>query len=422
MSAPDATWQCPSPVEGIVPFQALSATLWILFLFGISSAVRSLLPETENVERFFWLPADLIVVIWVMRCSGDALAMMEKNIVLILWAALACISALWSLAPSMSLYHGAQLLMTILVGFMLCATWPGIRILQFLFLALLTAQLLSLVMVAFKPSWGIAPWGEWKGAFTHKNELASMMALQIIAALMLFLYGWRRMLTGVALALAVLLLVMSRSGTGLIALLVGLSLLPLALAYSRSMSLFSMCAGLLLMFCAALITGIALSSIDIVELAVDGLGKDITLTGRTVLWDFGIEAFLERPWLGHGFKGYWESPHTTALNLHFVMGQELWFFHNLFVEVAVAFGVMGPILLAAGLFVAFRRALATFAAERTSVSLWPLLFILFLVPYVLAENPLFQNHGLLQLLFVVAMCARFDSGARELRTGKDGRE
>jgi O-antigen ligase len=400
----------------------MAAPLWILFLFGVSSAVRSLLPETENVERFFWLPADLIVVIWVLRRHGPALVMMERNMVLMLWAGLACISALWSLAPSMSLYHGAQLLMTILVGFMLCATWPGIRILQFLFLALFATQVLSLVMVAVKPSWGIAPWGEWKGAFTHKNELASMMALQIITALMLFLHGWRRMLTGAALALAVVLLVMSQSGTGLIALLVGLSLLPLAIAYSRSASLFSMCAGLLLIVGAALITGITLSSIDIVELALDGLGKDLTLTGRTVLWDFGIEAFLERPWLGHGYKGYWESPHTTALNLQYVMGQELWFFHNLFVEVAVAFGVVGPILLAAGLFAAFRRAVATFAAVRTSVSLWPLLFLLFLVPYVLAENPLFQNHSLLQLLFVVAMCARFDGSANGYPTGKDDTE
>jgi O-antigen ligase len=104
------------------------------------------------------------------------------------------------------------------------------------------------------------------------------------------------------------------------------------------------------------------------------------------------------------------------------MGQELWFFHNLFVEVAVAFGVVGPILLAAGLFAAFRRAITTFAAERSPVSLWPLLFLLFLVPYVLAENPLFQNHSLLQLLFVVAMCARFDCGAGGGSTGKDDTE
>jgi O-antigen ligase len=383
------------------------AMLWVVFLFGVSSAVRSILPGVHNPERYFWLPADLVVTLWVLLRPEQAARMMRENAILMLWAGVACLSALWSLTPDVSLYHGIQLLMTILVGFLLCANWHGVRILQFLFIALLAVQLLSLAVVALNPAWGISPWGEWRGAFTHKNELGNMMALQILTALVLFLHGWRPRLAGSALLLAAGLIVMSRSGTGLVALLFALSVLPLALCYLRGSGLFSFAAGAALLMAACAMLIFSVGGVSPMDLMLSKLGKDETLTGRTVLWDFGLAAFKDRPWLGHGFKGYWESPLTTALQLREVMGQDLWFFHNMFIEVSVAFGVLGPMLLIAGLAIALSRSMSAFVREPRALCLWPLLFLLYLLPYVLAENPLFQNHSLLQLLFVAAMCARF---------------
>ena len=43
----------------------------------------------------------------------------RRNAVLVAWPALATVSLLWSLTPGLSLYHGLQLLTTVLVGSML---------------------------------------------------------------------------------------------------------------------------------------------------------------------------------------------------------------------------------------------------------------------------------------------------------------
>jgi O-antigen ligase len=131
-----------------------------------------------------------------------------------------------------------------------------------------------------------------------------------------------------------------------------------------------------------------------------------------VLWDFGWQAFLEQPWLGYGFRAYWESEKTTVMVLRYVMQQDLQIFHNNFVEVAVAFGISGPVLLIWGILAAFHRSSMEFLRTRSLSALWSALFVIFVVSLSFAENPLFNNHGLLQALFVMAMAARDPEGRR----------
>jgi exopolysaccharide production protein ExoQ len=378
--------------------------LWIIFIVGASSAARPL--RIENVERYFWLPADLAVLVLLLPCLRLFAGYALQHKVFLAWPALACLSMLWSLSPWLSLYHGLQLLMTIMVAFLFCMHADRLKALQLVFLALLCCQALSLFAVVAMPSWAIGHGGEWKGVFPHKNVLGSMMALQIVTGTCLFLHGWQRTLTGAAVACAVALLLLSRSGTSLLTIAFVLSLLPLALCLRQGRAALSVGMGLLLILGAGGLLSIHLTDLDLFQATLNGVGKDQTLTGRTVLWNFGVEAFLTRPWLGHGFKGYWESTETTAHYLRHVIGHDLWFFHNNFLEVAVAFGVAGPVLLAAGLCMALSKTLRAFLADRQFTTLWALQFVLYVAIFSLVESPLFENHSLYQFLLIVAVAAR----------------
>jgi exopolysaccharide production protein ExoQ len=106
--------------------------------------------------------------------------------------------------------------------------------------------------------------------------------------------------------------------------------------------------------------------------------------------------------------------------LRYVMQQDLQIFHNNFVEVAVAFGVWGPVLLLMGIVAAFYRTATEFLITRSLPALWSVLFLMFVVSLSLTENPLFNNHGLLQALFVIAMTARDARGARPPVTTRRG--
>jgi hypothetical protein len=100
-----------------------------------------------QVERWVWLGADFVALIIILRRSDEVLGQVRRNLVLISWPVLACASTLWSEAPAISLYHGIQLLLTVMVGLCLCMISRLERILVLLFLAFLTAAILSLAWV-----------------------------------------------------------------------------------------------------------------------------------------------------------------------------------------------------------------------------------------------------------------------------------
>ena len=188
--------------------------------------------------------------------------------------------------------------------------------------------------------------------------------------------------------------------------LIAAGLFPMALLYRINQNFARACIGVGCILMVAVFVLVLAGGYDPVAAVLGSVGKDATLTGRTVLWDFGWEAFLERPWFGYGFHAYWESEKTSVLLLRYVMQQDLEIFHNNFVEVAVAFGIWGPALLLMGIVAAFYRSLGEFFATRSLSALWSALFVIFVVSLSFAENPLFNNHGFLQALFVVAMAAR----------------
>ena len=376
-------------------------TLWVSFIFVACYATA---PFKElGLERLFWLGADVTVMAFLLYQTSKFARILGDNLVVLSWPVLACMSALWSVTPSISLYQGVQLLLTVLVGFYLCMYASLERILQLLFAALLAAAVLSALYVVGSPGRSVGTGGEWLGIFPHKNVLGHMMVLLIITGLCLFLQGWRPRLTAIAIVFGTALLLLSRSGVALAAMAIVLAPLTLAILVRMGWVAFSMMIGLLLIALSASLLVAEFYRFDIIQYAFDVLGKDATLTGRTILWEFGWEAYSQRPWLGYGFKGYWESPSTTVTLLRLVIGQDLWFFHNNFIDVAVAFGTLGPIMLALGLSVAFFSAIRWFIVEPQYVNLWPILFLVFVLVLTNVENPLFQNHGIHQLLFVVAV-------------------
>ena len=380
-----------------------------VFLLWASTGLRAILPTFFAGERYIWIIADVFVVAWFLLYPGQVLAYARRNKILICWGLLACASMIWSLRSPSSFYYGVQLLFTILMGFLLCNVQTRSRLIKLLFLALLPTQLLSFYIELAAPH--MAPGFLGGGAFPHKNVLGSFMLLQIINSLCLFALGWRPLLTGIGFLMAAVLLVMSGSASSLIiAVLVIGGLLPMALMYRANVNFARACIGIACIAAVAVVLLILVNGYDPVKAVLGSVGKDVTLTGRTVLWDFGWQAYLERPWLGHGFRAYWESEKTTVLVLRFVMQQDLQIFHNNFVEVAVAFGIWGPLLLLLGIVVAFYRSVMDFLITRSLSALWSALFVIFVVSLSFAENPLFNNHGFLQALFVVAMAARDRAG------------
>lgn len=402
--APAAVLGKPLPLSTLrITKGTITDLAWILFIIGAGSAARPL--GVQNVERYFWLAADLIVVLFLLHDYRPLLTMSLKNKLLMTWPAIATLSALWSYNPGISLYHGLQLFMTTMVGFLFCSQIDRKRIPRILFLGLLVCLLSSVAFKFVNPHQAYDGNGAFQGVFTHKNVLGSMMTLLIFTSTCLFFAHWRPLLTLAAAAAAAIVLVMSKSGTALI--MAVLTLMPIMLAFlvRRGPRTLSAGVGAIIVISVLACTAIVFAQIDVFGLALASVGKDATLTGRTILWGFGADAFLEHPWLGFGYKGYWESTQSTVFYLRYVIGQDLWFFHNNFIEMAVAFGFMGPILLIAGILQGYGRTLRVFLRDHDYISLWYVLFMVCVTIDSFVEYPLFLNHGLYQFLFVAVVAS-----------------
>ncbi len=373
-----------------------------LFFFAVSGPGSARALGIDGAERAFWAAADVMTIMAMLQGRGRVGDLALSNPSLLAWPVLAMMSSLWSLTPWSSLYQGLQLLMTLLVGYLAMSVLDTRRLVLAVVLGMALGECASLLVLALHSATAIGDDGTWVGVYPHKNVLGSMMVLQIISCVVLVMDGRHRRLAALLILPAAVLLFGSRSGTSLLALALSLAVVPPALAYRRGTTTFGLCLGLTILGGAAL-AAILLGGGNVAASVLGQLGKDDTLTGRTVLWQFGFDQIRATPVIGIGYKAYWDSDQTSAAYLRFVIGQDLWFFHNNFVDVGVAFGGVGLTVFCWGLVTAVVRSFTIMARDSQVLQLWRPMFVIYAIVEATAEDPLFQNHSLQQLLLAVAM-------------------
>lgn len=401
------------PVEGVGPLARgrsritakaaaalLEQGLWSVFLFLAVGGASELGGAPERVG---WLVADGFAL-WAIATRPRLYATLAvRTAPMLSWGILACASALWSLSPEVSIYHGVQLVLTLLVGGVAAVRLGLAGLTRVVFVGLGAATTLSVAAVLAGEMRPFGSDGAWQGLFDHKNVLGAVAVAWLAAALALTIDRFRPIPAAAAL-LAVLVVVETRSATSIVATMAVLGLFVALAAARAGLRRTALALAGATVLAGALALFVVLARIDLVRLYVDASGKDLTLTGRTILWRFGLEAFGQRPLGGYGFKGYWESAATTSAYLHHYLGQRLWHFHNTYVEVAVAFGAIGLVLLAWGLASAVLR-IARVAARTGSGGFWALALLVHVLSLSLAENPLVQNHSVWQALLFAAYAA-----------------
>jgi exopolysaccharide production protein ExoQ len=120
---------------------------------------------------------------------------------------------------------------------------------------------------------------------------------------------------------------------------------------------------------------------------LNSLGKDVTLTGRTWLWEWAKMAIEERPILGFGYEAFWQPGNWGA--------EEIWshdqhldktgyHFHNTSLQVAVDLGYIGLFVLLATIVVICVRIVSVFLFYRLEAeqifAIATFLFLLFRLP------------------------------------------
>lgn len=190
------------------------------------------------------------------------------------------------------------------------------------------------------------------GAFSSKNQLGFYASLGVIfAASSVLVLKQRDILwlgiAGVTGLISAYCLLASQSATSVlttaavVALIIGFMPFGMLSPANRKM-LFFAAVGL------GAVVVVASLQFGLLDAILGIFGKDSTLTGRTYLWQQGIEAAKASPILGVGYQGFWVIGFFDAERLwndFFITTRSGFHFHNTYIETVVENGFVGLALL-----------------------------------------------------------------------------
>ena len=217
-------------------------------------------------------------------------------------ASLFLISVLWSIDPSLTLSQGTGYFFVVLGAIGLVETSDSDELMD------LIALICGLAAVASVVQFFIAPDPiQFRGIFSQKNGLGQAMAVGVLTGLHgAQIKGGRRFRNICILALCTIVAFMSKSATSIVAIAVFFWLNILGRIYLRGGS-FRILSIWLAICCVPIVIFVMYS-----DLISELFGKDMTLTGRTILWPYVIDNISKKPLLGWGFYSFW-SPQRIPL-------------------------------------------------------------------------------------------------------------
>jgi len=265
---------------------------------------------------------------------------------LLLMPLVAMLSGLWSDTPSLSFRYGAQFLFTCFVGVLIACTMSPRRYIATLLVALFVFCLLCI-------AWGrqgtSADGMVLIGLTGSKNQMAYAAQVLLMAASALLLMPSMnlvlRALAFLSIPLSVYLLAGTNSATAVLMAFGGSAVL-IALWWSQRLPPGARLGALIA--AAIVLAPLTLLIPEAIEFTnhfvFDTLGKDPTLTGRTILWQHADALIEERPFLGYGYQAIWMGDSSETIGLKRLMDIEdgrQFHFHHAFRIVAVDTGILG---------------------------------------------------------------------------------
>jgi len=324
-------------------------------------------------------------------------------VALIGWAGL---SYAWSLNPSESLIASVSSLAAAIGAAGAAGIFGWRRLIDVMFWMFASLAALSALLALGAPSIGVMQEthpGAWSGLWLEKNATGRAMSIGLILAMARFAHRPdARLSSGFVAALCFGVLILSTSKTALVTAFLGAGLI-LAVWIVRQGAAVAVAA-----VYGGLIAAIAAAAGAMVfqEQLLSLIGRDLTFTGRTEIWEAVRWRIAERPLLGNGYEAFWEGD-NARLPYNWVV-QHAGFrpnnAHSSWLEVQLNLGLIG-LLLQAGCMI-WAAGLALAGLMRSQAAYWALPFIAVTLTASFFESMLFGpsalNWGL--LIMIGARC------------------
>lgn len=374
------------------------------FVFFISSNAFAFL----GLDTIFWISAYAFAIMRISMLFPQYVSTLRRNWVFFLFPSFAFISVLWSDVPAQSLRYSAQLFFTIVIGTFIGMRFTLFQIAMSLAGVLFFCIVMSLINLTgvFQPAYDHR--NNFKGIFISKNALGHRAVLFAATCFFgIFLFPKVKMMTRLCLVFGLLvnvfLISISGSATAValsgVLVMVGI-FLWLLLGVRKGWVVIALLIFVPMFLCLFWILATGQNPITFV---LGLLGRDPTLTGRTVLWAFAIDHIGDRPWLGYGAKGFWNHPLVQGriALLQARYGDGVNSFHNLVLELLIMFGPIGLALHTLAMTTTITRAANHVRRYSDRFAAWALTLTVGMYIMAMINPQLFQQHAIPFILVVV---------------------
>lgn len=345
------------------------------------------------------------------------LATLVQNPLVAFLPALAILSTTWSQEPVFTFRKAILLVLSTLFAVYLARALRPRDLARLLMLAGFVAAILSILLCTALPSYGIDQIGQnagsWQGIYPQKNSFGMALVYFLTPAyLPTEVTGIRRSHRILYSLLILALIGLARSRTAWVitvvyfALMMGLRLIG---KFPRKQAVLILLIGLVIA------TGVGFELVNHSDNLIQSMGRDDTLSGRTVIWSAAYKSAIKQPLLGYGYEAFWLGAKGEAVNVLIAVRLSLTHAHNGLLNLWLELGAIGVVGFVFLVLFALRDTVTAFHARRTPFLDWYIGLIFLTLFYNIDESFLARNMDLLWILFLVG-CLGLSEAARTART------
>ncbi len=240
--------------------------------------------------------------------------------------------------------------------------------------------------------------GSWRGFTGQKNEFGRVLGILLGVAPILILAtrGLVRQLWIAVALMALPLMIMSESRTPFASFLVALpTMVGISILATGRIGAAQISGGIRLILGSTAVFMILTVVLFVVPLFLEFIGRDLTFTGRTAIWDYVLSRAEQRPWLGWGYRAFWVEGNRLPWAEFFAWRAEgnsvaPDHAHSAYVDMIAELGWIGMMCLA-GLFIScFRTVVQCHRAGRPTSANLLCFMTIYIALYSLAERSYLQ--------------------------------
>jgi O-antigen ligase len=388
-------------------FQKLSEKIFVVIsLILFSGAIGGFIADDNPlsiIKITFAYVGHFLTLLLILARWKKVLAIICKEKILWVLVGLTLASPLWSDIPLFTLEHIMPLFRVTVFGIYFAARFNMKEQLQLLAWAFGIAAILSLLVCIAVPYYGvvgvglivgqeeIVHTGSWRGIYIHKTFLGSIMSIGSLIFLFCgigkYKYPW---IIWPCFFLTIFMLLRSTTTAALGILLVIMIMIPCYRLLRINFTLFlSLFLGLFLLASTAS-TAIATNADSIFNY----IGKEPTISGRTLMWPLLLDKIWKRPWFGYGYETFWEGGwegEPSDIWRGLIGGFEPPHAHNGFLELWVDIGLIGLAIFTVSFATALWRSLVWLQKNKSVEGIVPIIFLTQLILLNLTESYLMRS-------------------------------